>query len=81
MTNEQGKATARSRPLLGEALTDRQRQVAYLIEGGLTYEEIGAELGISPRTAKAHADVIRWKLGVRRKRLIPPALREREGRS
>jgi non-specific serine/threonine protein kinase len=66
---------------LPEPLTERQRQVAYLIEDGLTYEQIGAELGISPRTAKAHGDVIKRKLGVRFKRQIPPALRKREGRS
>jgi len=64
-----------------ERLTDRQRQVALAVERGLTNEEIGAELGISPRTVKAHTDVIRGKLGVRRRRQIPPALREREGRS
>jgi len=66
---------------LDERLTDRQRQVALAVERGLSNEEIGAELGISPRTVKAHTDAIRRKLGVRRRRQIPPALREREGRS
>jgi DNA-binding NarL/FixJ family response regulator len=66
---------------LDEQLTERQRQVAGLVEQGLTNEEIGAELGISARTVKAHTDVIRQKLGVRRRRQIPPALRERERRS
>jgi DNA-binding CsgD family transcriptional regulator len=66
---------------LDERLTDRQRQVALGVERGLSNDEIGAELGISPRTVKAHTDAIRRKLGVRRRRQIPPALREREGRS
>jgi RNA polymerase sigma factor (sigma-70 family) len=65
---------------LSEPLTERQREVAGLVERGLTNEEIGAQLGISARTVKAHTDVIRRKLGVRRRRQIPPALRERERR-
>jgi DNA-binding NarL/FixJ family response regulator len=84
MTEPRSRATARSQPrvpLLGDPLTDRQRQVALGVERGLTNEEIGAELGISARTVKAHTDAIRWKLGVRKRRQIPPALREREGRS
>jgi DNA-binding NarL/FixJ family response regulator len=66
--------------LLGEPLTDRQHQVALYVERGLTNEEIGVELGIAARTVKAHTDAIRWKLGVRKRRQIPPALRELEGR-
>ena len=61
-------------------LTDRQRQVAEGIAEGLTNAEIGDALGISPRTVKAHSDAIRWKLGVRRRRLIPPTLRDLDGR-
>ena len=38
-------------------------------------EEVGARLGISPRTAKAHSDVLRHKLGVKRRRQIPIAYR------
>ena len=37
--------------------------------------EVGRRLGISPRTAKAHADVLRRKLGVARRRQIPMAYR------
>jgi DNA-binding NarL/FixJ family response regulator len=62
------------------ALTDRQRQVAEGIAEGLTNDEIGDALGISPRTVKAHVDAIKLKLGVRRRRLIPPTLRDLEGR-
>ena len=45
-------------------ITDRQRQVVELIAAGCSNEEVGERLGISPRTAKAHADVLRRKLGV-----------------
>ncbi|HYZ79384.1 MAG TPA: helix-turn-helix transcriptional regulator [Gaiellaceae bacterium] len=62
-------------------LTERQRQVAHGVERGLTNEEIAAELGISPRTVKAHCDLLRRKLGVGRRRLIAPAFRELEGRA
>ena len=46
------------------SVTDRQRQVVELIAAGCSNEEIGERLGISPRTAKAHCDVLRQKLGV-----------------
>jgi ATP/maltotriose-dependent transcriptional regulator MalT len=59
----------------GLALTDRQRQVVELIAAGCSNEEVGARLGISPRTAKAHCDVLRQKLGVPRRRQIPVAYR------
>ena len=54
-------------------ITDRQRQVVELIAQGCSNEEIGSRLGISPRTAKAHCDVLRQKLGVARRRQIPLA--------
>jgi DNA-binding CsgD family transcriptional regulator len=56
-------------------LTSRQREVVELIAAGCSNEEIGGRLGISPRTAKAHCDVLRQKLGVRRRRQIPAAYR------
>ena len=56
-------------------LTSRQREVVELIAAGCSNEEIGRRLGISPRTAKAHCDVLRQKLGVRRRRQIPAAYR------
>ena len=56
-------------------VTDRQRQVVELIAAGCSNEEIGERLGISPRTAKAHCDVLRQKLGVARRRQIPVAYR------
>ena len=56
-------------------LTDRQREVIALIAQGLSNDELGQELGISARTAKAHCDVLRQKLGVPRRRQIPLAYR------
>jgi ATP/maltotriose-dependent transcriptional regulator MalT len=56
-------------------ITDRQRQVIELIAQGLSNDEVGLQLGISPRTAKAHSDALRQKLGVPRRRQIPIAFR------
>jgi ATP/maltotriose-dependent transcriptional regulator MalT len=61
------------------ALTERQTQVVELIARGCSNEEIGQHLGISPRTAKAHCDVLRQKLGVPRRRQIPAAFRTLTG--
>ncbi len=65
------KTASRERP----SVTDRQRQVIELIAAGCSNEEVGERLGISPRTAKAHSDVLRQKLGVARRRQIPVAYR------
>jgi ATP/maltotriose-dependent transcriptional regulator MalT len=56
-------------------ITPRQREVVELIAQGLSNEEVGQALGISSRTAKAHSDVLRQKLGVARRRQIPIAFR------
>jgi DNA-binding CsgD family transcriptional regulator len=61
------------------SLTPRQREVVILIAAGCSNEEVGERLGISPRTAKAHCDVLRQKLGVPRRRQIPHAYRELTG--
>jgi DNA-binding CsgD family transcriptional regulator len=55
------------------AITDRQRQIIALIAAGCSNEEVGRHLGISARTAKAHCDTLRQKLGVKRRRQIPGA--------
>ena len=60
-------------------LTERQRQVVELIALGCSNEEVGARLGISARTAKAHCDVLRHKLGVSRRRQIPAAFKTLTG--
>jgi DNA-binding NarL/FixJ family response regulator len=46
-------------------LTDREREVLALVGRGLTNEEIGAELFLSPATAKTHVGRILMKLGAR----------------
>jgi ATP/maltotriose-dependent transcriptional regulator MalT len=61
------------------SLTERQRQVVELIARGCSNEEVGERLGISARTAKAHCDVLRQKLGVSRRRQIPAAFRTLTG--
>jgi ATP/maltotriose-dependent transcriptional regulator MalT len=61
------------------ALTERQLQVVELIARGCSNEEVGLRLGISARTAKAHCDVLRQKLGVARRRQIPAAFRTLTG--
>jgi DNA-binding CsgD family transcriptional regulator len=61
-------------------ITERQREVVELIAAGLSNEEVGRHLGISPRTAKAHSDALRQKLGVPRRRQIPFAYRTLTGR-
>jgi ATP/maltotriose-dependent transcriptional regulator MalT len=55
------------------SITPRQREVVALIAAGFSNDEVGARLGISSRTAKAHSDVLRQKLGVSRRRQIPIA--------
>jgi DNA-binding CsgD family transcriptional regulator len=59
----------------GVGLTPRQREVVALIAAGCSNDEVGQRLGISPRTAKAHSDTLRTKLGVTRRRQIPVAFR------
>ena len=59
----------------GAGLTPRQREVVALIAAGCSNDEVGERLGISPRTAKAHSDTLRSKLGVSRRRQIPVAFR------
>ena len=57
------------------AITARQTQVVELIAAGYSNDEIGHHLGISPRTVKAHCDILRQKLGISRRRQIPVAYR------
>ena len=56
-------------------ITPRQRDVIVLIAAGCSNDEVSERLGISPRTVKAHCDVLRQKLGVKRRRQIPIAFR------
>jgi DNA-binding CsgD family transcriptional regulator len=59
--------------------TDRQRQVIQLIAEGCSNEEIAGRLGVTTRTAKAHCDALRTKLGVTRRRYLPLAYRSVTG--
>lgn len=61
------------------SITPRQREVVALIAAGYSNDEVGVRLGISARTAKAHSDVLRQKLGVTRRRHIPVAYRSLTG--
>jgi len=63
----------------GTQFTTRQRQVIQLIAEGCSNVEIAERLGVSPRTAKAHSDILRSKLHVSRRRQIPLAFRNATG--
>jgi DNA-binding CsgD family transcriptional regulator len=60
-------------------LSHRQKQVLSLLADGLTDDEIGLRLGISPRTARAHVEALKHKLGVTRRREIPSAFHRLTG--
>ena len=60
--------------------TERQRQVVGLLARGCSNVEIADVLGVSPRTAKAHCDILRSKLQVERRRQIPVAYRSATAR-
>lgn len=55
----------RKSPSPDAGLTRREQEVAALVAAGLTSKEIAAKLVISHRTADAHIEHIRAKLGVR----------------
>ena len=63
------------------ALTARERQVAVLIAEGLTNPEIAARLRMAERTADAHVEHIRNKLGLRSRSQIAVWAHERLGTS
>ncbi|WP_433367441.1 helix-turn-helix transcriptional regulator [Actinoplanes sp. CA-142083] len=57
-------------PALASALSSRELEVARLVAAGMTNREIAAELTIAPKTAAAHVEHIRTKLGVSRRAQI-----------
>jgi DNA-binding NarL/FixJ family response regulator len=63
----------------GLRFTGRQRQVVQLIAEGCSNTEIAERLGVSPRTAKAHSDILRTKLQVSKRRQIPLAFKDATG--
>jgi DNA-binding NarL/FixJ family response regulator len=54
----------RPEPSAAVRLTEREWEVARLVADGMTNAEIGAELFVSPGTAKTHVANIQQKLGV-----------------
>lgn len=48
-----------------DVLTDREREVLALVAGGLTNDEIGQRLYVSPATARTHVSRIMTKLAAR----------------
>jgi len=58
----QGRHVGRERL---DVLTDREREVVRLVAAGLSNEEIGQRLHVSPLTAKTHVSRAMTKLGVR----------------
>ena len=65
----------------GSPLTARERQVAALIAEGLTNPEIAKRLRMAGRTADAHVEHIRNKLGLRSRSQIAVWAHERLGRA
>ncbi|WP_274555481.1 response regulator [Streptomyces spiramyceticus] len=57
--------TAPAAPAAPDPLTAREREIALLVARGLTNAEVGAELFISPGTAKTHIANIQAKLRAR----------------
>lgn len=55
-------------------LTAKQKEIVPLLAQGFSFDEIASVLGMKPRLVKYHCDVMRFKLGVPRARLIPHAL-------
>ncbi|MFD8023071.1 response regulator [Streptomyces lavendulae] len=58
-------AAPEPRTASADPLTAREREIALLVARGLTNAEVGAELFISPGTAKTHVANIQAKLSVR----------------
>jgi two-component system nitrate/nitrite response regulator NarL len=56
--------------LLGNNLTHREREIASLVEEGLSNKEIANALNISPATVKNHVHMILDKLNLPRRRMI-----------
>jgi DNA-binding CsgD family transcriptional regulator len=60
-----GEPAGAGRAVAGPRLTAREMEVADLVSAGLTNYSIAVRLSIAPRTAEAHVENIRRKLGVR----------------
>lgn len=58
-------AAGAAEPPLDDRLTERERDVLWLVAQGLTNGEIAARLGVGEATAKTHVSNVIMKLGVR----------------
>jgi DNA-binding CsgD family transcriptional regulator len=61
-------------------LTDREQQVADLVAEGMTNQEIGTRLVLSPRTVETHVTRLLAKLGVTSRAGIPRQMERLHGR-
>ena len=57
-------------------MTDREAEVAYLIEQGMTNAEIAAELFVTPKAVEYHLGNIYAKTGVKGRQQLPRLLGE-----
>ena len=58
-------STTRDISSIIEVLSEREKELVYLLKDGDTYKVIAEKLGITPRTVKAHAHSIYTKLRVK----------------
>jgi DNA-binding CsgD family transcriptional regulator len=59
-------------------LTAQERQIAQLARDGLSNQEIGGRLFLSPRTVEWHLHHVFTKLGIGSRKELPGALRDSE---
>ena len=59
-------------------LSEREKEVALLMKEGATYKQMAENLGVTPRTIKAHAQNIYTKLQVKDKLALALYLRDTE---
>lgn len=60
-------ARERSSPVLPDALTPRQTEVALALAKGLSTKAIAKQLGIAPSTAKDHIAAVMFAFGAKRR--------------
>ncbi|HEX3788754.1 MAG TPA: helix-turn-helix transcriptional regulator [Pseudonocardiaceae bacterium] len=75
-----GPAAANAEPPAAGSLSDREREVADLVLGGLTYKQVGDRLFISAKTVEHHMARMRNKLGAASRNDLLEQLRELTGR-
>lgn len=63
----------------GMTFSEKQDRIVHLIAAGYSNDEIAVELGCSTSSVKQHVTVLRYKLGVGWRRLIPYAYAQATG--